>query len=196
MGANWQWGGWPNCCLECEVCTGQPSEWVADFGAGGWTNNAGTNCTEFAGEITLGPGVATPSPCESDYCWDALADACCIWTGPIEQDGTCSGDCGDERGCETYGPNLIIWKTGSSPTTWRYNLEIWIGCGTEGAGSRVGYRSTESSDGDCLWEADAETGKITLDRFTNYHTPGLGRDPPGCAPCTGTMPATIDIWPA
>ena len=74
------------CCnpaLPC-CCGNSPREWIADFGAGGWTDNRCDGCDEIQGEFTLEHNTTVSGShltclfayLVDDYCLDTLAEDC------------------------------------------------------------------------------------------------------------------------
>ena len=188
------------CCPKnCTKCGGAPEEWVADFGAGGWTNRScrfAASCTFYSGELTLskvdisGQGGST---CNYDFRNAVVADVCCLWNGPWNEYGQCPGPGPFYEPCPWYhlsdgyslvAPTLVLASLGA---TWKYVLWIWLSCDGDTSRSKVVYSSSPSSSTNCMADAD-EDGKITLGKDSEAHVGG--------APCTGTLPATVDIWAA
>jgi hypothetical protein len=191
-------GGWPyGCeCFDCTKCSGAPTEWVADLGVGGWTQNACyvSPCEAFAGEINLnridisGDGGSTCSHNNFSLCL-GLDDVCCLWQGAVH--GRCTSDpftlpcvyCPNLSGGKSQ-PALALHSLGA---TWKYTLWVYLTCNYIGY-SRVIYSSSESSSIDCM-DLIGEDGKITLTKDSEAHVPTA-------KPCVGTMPTTVDIWAA
>jgi hypothetical protein len=184
------------CCGDCTKCSGAPEEWVADFGIGGWTNSQFPACTNYSGEITLTTqdisGQGGPL-CLYGGLACQVSNVCCLWNGPI--DGNCvpvpPEDCQGGSGlfCAITGrsPTLALSSTG--PSSWKFTLWVWLVCDFGEAGfSKAVYSSTPSSSDNCLVDAD-EDGKITLSKDSDAHSGP-------CQPCIGSLPATVDIWPA
>lgn len=172
----------PGCCPNCIKCRSAPTEWVADFGAGGWTNVQCSECVTYSGEITLDSSGITgvPSPfCVYGAMGCQVDNVCCVWRGPLNPSSNCSY-CTYSDG----GPVLVLRSLGA---TWEYMLWVWITQNGDTTRSKVVYSSTPSSSQNCLVDADPGTGKITLSKDSEVHT-GLE--------CAGALPSTVDIWVA
>ncbi len=180
------WFSRQGCCQgDCTACTRAPREWVADFGAGGWNNYFCSECTTYSGEITLSNSglLGFPSPtCNYSSLACQIGNVCCAWRGPLNPSSVCTY-CAYNDGT----PTLVLHRPSSAGTSWFYMLWVWLSQDLGATGSKVVYSSASSTATRCLDDADPDTGKITLSKDSEVHT-GLA--------CTGTLPATVDIWPA
>jgi hypothetical protein len=174
------------CCesVGCSRCDNPPTEWVLDFGAGGLINAAGDNCTDYSGEITVGPAEANfmPAICQG-HCTTYYA--CCFWDGPIAAP-TCSEGCQPGGGCGrpslalVGAPGLIVF---------RYILTIYLTCGDGETTQKFVSNYSSPLTRNCLDLLDPVTGKMALYYASVSHT-GV------CAPCAGWIPGPVYAWPA
>lgn len=164
----------PPCCpgdieLDCDQCNfGRPIPTVeVDLGVGGWIDGNCNHCDLTAGQFT-----ATQS----------LGRCLWVYTNPT------LGDCGG--GTNNGGLTVIAQLVTDTPFVppWRWQVEVNLGP-TGFIQSRAVYLSSSGSTSfDCFaLGGDGVTDKSTLTKSTEFHSGSPDA-------CSGTLPATIDLW--
>jgi len=143
-----------------------PAAFIIDLAAGGWIDG-NCDCDPIAGEFTA-PWVGDIDDCR------LIPNSFCHWVYL------------EENYCDTafLQLSLVIQEWGLGLVNWQYHLavDLWKNFSSY---SRADYYNTKTDNTDCLNAADGD-GKITLSRTVNIHLGFL---------CSGTLPATIKIWP-
>lgn len=182
-------------CVSCEKdclnasfqgCINGCTNWVADLGAGGWSDANCSGCNEIAGEYTLPTSFPT------------LPNFVCAWRYIVDDYCPCVK-------CPLVDPNYRFQVTLSvqvvDASYWRYICAVDISpmltdITSKGQSQTVYVSSLVGHGQDCLFLVD-ESGRITLTKDSETHTTAFS-----CggtchlAPCSGSLPSTITIIPA
>jgi len=185
---------WYPCCspMHCERCvfnpTPRPEQWIADLGAGGWIDAICSYCDQIAGQYTLDHEVANGQ--ESSLFWLGspvfLYDILCLWRYNAE--GVCV--IGGEGPDIIMDVDILLWHKYGGGTTWYWRAEVMFHesmyVWTPSNAAWAIYDSEETDEENCYYLGGEDSAnKLTLTRTSNNHVGGV---------CTGSLPATIDLW--
>lgn len=131
--------------------------------------------------VDLDVGGWTDVAC--DACTELVGEFTMFWSGG----SACYWFYEDTEFCTGGGAGLILnlFLTGTSPN-WIYEFEVWV----ERFGGQISHAfyRLEFVDADCM-APFAGGAKATFTQYSEGHSGGP-------SPCEGTMPETLELWPA
>ncbi len=157
-------GDRPVDCLRCDFDS-KPTQWIADLGAGGWTNRNCDFCDQVSGQYTL------------DF------EGSCIWR--YRADNVCT----------TFGSQTDLIITLSHDTSppvpgdeWRWSFGVLLSP-LSVAFSNVTYATSGTTENDC-WHfgGNGSTDKMTIQRF------GAANCCAAVFPCNDILSTAVELW--
>ena len=191
---------WYPCCgppNNCERCVfdppPRPEQWICDLGAGGWADDLCSHCDQVAGQYTL-DHVAAAGQITARY-WIGmqhwLYGHVCLWV--YQALDVCTFE--DLVGAEQIDFDILLYHHSVGlGATWKWFAEVKLYVTPfyfpPPYASWALYASEETDEANCLhFGGEDSTDKLTLTRYANQH---VGVWVPDM--CSGTLPATIDLW--